>query len=293
MLAAGDLDATFLPSASMLGVSLRKAGDELLAPVAPLTRYRAGHVTGIPFLYPWANRLATRHYRVGDQSVDVAPDAPVDPNGLPIHGTVAGLPFDVVIVDGDAARLRARLDATDTPRIAQSFPFPHTVEVDARVDDRALTITTTVHATGDLAVPVSFGYHPYLRLTGAPRHTWRLRMPERAHVALDERQLPTGAATGAATDEPVDDRPLGHRTYDDHYRLGADRRFELEAAGRRLTVTFDTGYPYAQVYAPPRTQFLCIEPMTATVNALVDGTAPVAEPGHHYEATWSVAVADV
>jgi galactose mutarotase-like enzyme len=136
---------------------------------------------------------------------------------------------------------------------------------------------------------VSFGYHPYFRVPGASRPTWRLRMPGRVHLALDDRQLPSGVTT----EEPVDDRPVRHRTYDDHYRLGDDRRFALEAAGRSLTVTFDTGYPYAQVYAPPRTQFLCIEPMTATVNALVDGTAPVVEPGHRYEATWSVSVTDV
>src|SRR4051812_30313293 len=83
----GALRATFLPSCSMLGVSLAHDGDELLAPIAPLDRYRQGHVTGVPFLYPWANRLGAWSYDALGRHVDVAPGSPVDTNGIPIHGT--------------------------------------------------------------------------------------------------------------------------------------------------------------------------------------------------------------
>ena len=39
----------------------------------------------------------------------------------------------------------------------------------------ALTITTTVHAI-DQAVPVAFGFHPYLTLPGAHRDDWRVSL---------------------------------------------------------------------------------------------------------------------
>jgi aldose 1-epimerase len=281
-LATSELEATFLPSLSMLGVSLRHRGDELLAPIAPLDRYRAGHVTGIPLLYPWANRLRGWSYDAQGKHVNVARDVPVDPQGLPIHGTVAGIPFDVVHLDG--TRLHTRLDATSTDAIMRSFPFPHELGLDVSLTNETLTITTTVHATGDSAVPISFGFHPYFRLPRARRAEWRLRLPRRDRLTLDAHQLPTDDTTP----EPEDDRAIGNRTFDDLYALAGDRNFELATHDRRLTVTFDDGFPYAQVYAPPRTQFACIEPMTAPVNALVDGTAPAVAPGDSFQATWQV-----
>ena len=42
-------------------------------------------------------------------------------------------------------------------------------------------------------MPVAFGYHPYLRLPGAPREAWEVTLPVRAHAELDDRGIPTGA----------------------------------------------------------------------------------------------------
>ena len=74
-----------------------------------------------------------------------------------------------------------------------------------------LTVATIVLPTGDVAVPVSFGWHPYLRLPGVPRSEWRVELPVRTRALLDERGLPTGET------EPVEIEPgpLGERTYDD------------------------------------------------------------------------------
>jgi galactose mutarotase-like enzyme len=282
----GALRATFLPACSMLGVGLEHAGDELLAPIAPLDRYRQGHVTGMPLLYPWANRLGRWSYDALGRHVDVSRDAPVDDNGIPIHGTVTGLPFEVTHLD--ANRVTAQLDAS-TPRIAESFPFPHVAVIDAVVTGDTMQVTTTIDATGSGSdVPVSFGFHPYFRLPGAPRARWKLRMPARDHVELDERQLPTGKRVP----EPEEDRAIARRTFDDCYALTTDdRRFVVSTPTLQLTLTFDDAYPYAQVYAPPRSRFVCIEPMTAPVNALVDGTFPTVARGTSLSATWRAAVA--
>ncbi len=65
------LDATFLPELGMLGVSLRHHGEELLALPGGLEGYRAGNVTGLPLLAPWANRLGARCYEVEGVVVDL------------------------------------------------------------------------------------------------------------------------------------------------------------------------------------------------------------------------------
>ena len=50
------------------------------------------------------------------------------------------------------------------------------------------------------------------------------------------------------------------------------------------TLEVGEGYRYGQVFAPPEEEFVCLEPMAATVNALLAGTYPVARPGAPYAA---------
>ena len=48
-----------------------------------------------------------------------------------------------------------------------------------------LTWSVTLTATGDVPVPVSFGWHPYLRLPGVPRAEWDLQLPLVREALLD------------------------------------------------------------------------------------------------------------
>jgi aldose 1-epimerase len=63
------------------------------------------------------------------------------------------------------------------------------------------------------------------------------------------------------------------------------------AIGSRLTVTFLAGYPFAQVFAPPASDFVCFEPMTAPTNALRSGVGlRLVEAGNAFAAAFSIAV---
>jgi aldose 1-epimerase len=143
---------------------------------------------------------------------------------------------------------------------------------------------TTVTPSTGRAVPVSFCWHPYVRLPAAARKEWTLRWPACRHVEVDDHIMPTGVTTA----QPAERAPLGRRTFDDHYVLGKDRRFEVAAAGRALRFTFDRNYPFAQLYVPPRGEFMAIEPMTATIDALGRGEAPLCESGHQFAATFTI-----
>jgi aldose 1-epimerase len=114
MLAAGDLETTFLPELGLLGASLRHRGEELLALPGGLAGYRRGEVTGLPLLAPWANRLAGRSYRVDRTTVDLEGVAlPTDGHGRPIHGTMTarrGWRLASVQAEPSAAWLRATFD---------------------------------------------------------------------------------------------------------------------------------------------------------------------------------------
>jgi galactose mutarotase-like enzyme len=285
-LRAGRYEATFRPDVAMLCASLRFRGDEYVAWPRTLTQFRAGGATAIPLLHPWANRLAGNTYRAAGRRVALhGVSLPHDPNGLPIHGNLLGVAFDVV--RANATRVVARLDYGAYPEKLRAFPFPHVVTIDARLDaSRGLTIATAVEPTAGRPVPVSFGWHPFVRLPKAARREWELRWPACEHVEVDNRVLPTGARTP----QPAARAPIGGRTFDDHYALGRDRRFAISTGRRTLTFTFDRSYPYAQLYAPPRRRFVAIEPMTATVDALGAGTTPVVAPGDRFRAAFTMAV---
>jgi galactose mutarotase-like enzyme len=309
VLRAGGYEATFVPSVGMLGSSLRRRGRELLT-FTGLAGYRNGHVTALPLLHPWANRLGSSTYQLGSTWVDVEHEPPVHlNNGLPIHGTLvaaAGWQIEAEIADGTRAMLQARYDFGHHPEQLRSFPFPHDIVLFAELSDLGLRLTTTIANTGPGVVPVSFGWHPYLQLDGVPRRELALDLPAREHLELDLRMLPTGASVV----EPAVTLALGDGsrevTLDDSYRLGPggdDRRFALRriAGGHlgtdpgggtddaeRVVMDMVDGYTYAQLYAPTNQAFVAIEPMTAPVNALVTGEHRDVEPGSSFSATFTV-----
>ncbi len=282
-LAAGELSATFIPDLGMTGVSLTWKATEYLALPGGLRALRAGATTGLPLLAPWANRLAHRRYRAAGIDVDLAGlQLGVDGNGLPIHGLLVGQP-GWRVTGRSTSRSRATMRAA-TDVDAPAFPFPHRIELSITASDRQLTIDTTVVPTGRRPVPVAFGWHPYLQVPSAPRSRWRLRLPARTHLALDALGIPTGGEAA----EPQEAEPIACRTYDDLYRLGRDRRLALVADDATLTMHAESGYAYAQVWVPRGRPFAALEPMTSPTNSLVDGTAPLVEPGDVFTARFSL-----
>jgi aldose 1-epimerase len=288
--------AVFTPQIGMLGCSLTHDGEELLGHRGGLARYEAtGSTMGIPLLHPWANRLAGLSYTVGERAVQIDPDSPrvrTDPNGLPIHGLVNAWPhwelMETTTGIPPAARLSSRL-AFNEPELLEAFPFEHELFVYVDLTDATLSITTILEASGDTAVPVAFGYHPYLQLPDVSRADWEFEIPVREKLVLDDVMIPTGAT------EPVDPYAgrLGETTYDDGYAgIEPGTRFAVSGGGRRIEVELTRGYPFAQVYAPESEDVICFEPMTAPTNALVSGRhLPLVAPGDRYEAEFALSVA--
>ena len=292
-LATGEITATFLPGRGMLGASLRHGGGELLGRVEDLAAAaQAGSTCGIPLLYPWANRLGGLRYQAAGRTVELTPGSPLlhfDGSGLPMHGVPwAQLAWSVSELAAD--RMKARLDWRRTDLLAV-FPFPHRLEMTATLRPDGLTVETTLCADQASAVPVSFGFHPYFRLPGLPRAEWQIELPAMSRLLLDERSIPTGEETPA----PAFDAKLGDRAFDDGFALPDPHAwFSIAGNGRRITVEFVEGYPYAQVFAPRGKDFAAFEPMTAPTNALVSGRGlRLVDPGSLFRATFRVNVQEI
>jgi aldose 1-epimerase len=265
--------------------SLRHRGEELLGAVSGLGVPDVPWISGIPLLHPWANRLGGFGYSFDGEVVAFAPSSPdiyLEEHGLPLHGlrpAVSGWE----VVESTAWRLVAGREFVDVPE----FPFDHRLQVAAELSETTLTLTTTITPSGARSVPVVFGYHPFLQLPGVPRAEWEIVLPVGDRLLLDERHVPTGERAPAGDL----DGPLGERTFDDGFTLDELRGpFVLQGGGRRIEVAFESGYPYAQIFAPEIADVICFEPMTAPADALRHAPEAVA-PGQSFSARFSVSVA--
>lgn len=293
--ADAQLDATFAPTLGMIACSLRQRGAELLGQRGGLAKYAAsGSTMGIPLLHPWANRLSGFSYAVGGRTVTLDRHSPLlhrDANGLPMHGLVAAYRAWRVTARAatdTSAYFSAVLDFGADPVLLGAFPFPHTLALDVALRGATLTMTTTLRPTADVAVPVSFGFHPYLQLPGVERAEWYAEAPVRRRLRLDAHMIPTGDS------EPIAIEPgrLGDRIFDDLFTdLDRPARFVVAGGGRRITVAFDDGYPFAQLYAPAGEPLICFEPMTAPTNALVSGNGlTMVAPDAEYRTAFAITV---
>jgi aldose 1-epimerase len=269
-LVAGDLEAVFLPNHGMLGASLRHRGVELLGRVEDLDAAAAkGSTAGIPFLHPWANRLAEPRYRIRGRQVELDLSSPLlhlDEHKLPIHGVPwSRLRWEVAEARRDFVTARLEWSARELLTI---FPFRHRIELTAIIRSDGLTLETTLVAGSDGPVPLSFGFHPYFRLPGLPRAKWHLGLPEMQRLVLDVRGIPNGDEESFGSFNGQ----LSENCFDDGFVLLQERTsFSVVGAAYTVGVDFLEGYRYTQVFAPKDKDYIALEPMTAPTSALTSG----------------------
>lgn len=275
--------------------SLTLGDRELLAERNGLEGYiERGSTMGVPLLHPWANRLGGLTYSAAGRDVALDADSALfkrDPAGLPMHGAWPTLlQWDVLESgsDGETASLLARLEWDRGHAAFELFPFPHRLEYRARAAARSVELALALEPTADVPVPVSFGFHPYLRIPGGARQSAEMSLPVRRALLSDDSMLPTGET------EPFEPGPrrLGDTEWDQEFsELGDPARFVLRGGESEVSLTFLRGFPFAHVFAPADSDFVCFEPMTAPTNALVTGAdLAVVAPGGRYEAAFEIAV---
>jgi aldose 1-epimerase len=292
-LIAGDLEAIFLPGHGMLCASLRHRGEEILRRVEDLeTAAARGSTAGIPLLHPWANRLAASRYSAAGRDVELDLSSPLlhfDEHGLPIHGVPwSRLTWEVT--ENTQDRLVARLDWTRDELLAV-FPYRHQMQLTATLRPEGLTFETVLNAGMDDAVPVSFGFHPYLGLPGLRRDQWRLVLPPMRKLVLDRQGIPTGE------EDPFGglDSCLDERDFDDGFALSEERvSFSVKGAERCVSVELLSGYRYAQVFAPKEQDYIALEPMTAPAGALTSCRGlRLVQPGQNFRAAFRVYIGTI
>lgn len=230
-------------------------------------------LNGIPFLAPWGNRLDAGFQSSGKWHALDAAGLRRDANGLPIHGLLTASALWAVVdlaEDEKQASVTSRLNFGAHPELMAHWPYRHEYEMTYRLAGGALEVSTTIRNTGDEAMPVAIGFHPYFVLPGVSRDEVAVRVPASSHVDTDAKLLATGAFTANQLPEwvPLRSHPLDDGFTDLIRDPDGRARFSISAGSRGIHVDFGPRYSVAIVYAPPGERYVCVEPMTAITNGI-------------------------
>ncbi len=256
-------------------------------------------LNGIPFLAPWANRMAGGGIRVDGQEHRFGEGLRTDAHGLPIHGMLTVSPHWKMMTmdwDSESAQVTSRLEFWRHPELMANWPFAHTYEMTHRLANGELEIRTRILNLDARRMPVAIGFHPYFQLPGVERQKAFVKVPVRRHVETDDRLVATGEFREVSFPARV---ALADNTFDDGFvglESGQDgmSEFIFEGGGRRVEVKFGPRYTVAIVYSPRGQEFLCFEPMTSItngVNLAAEGKYPDlqwVEPGGIWEESFRV-----
>lgn len=137
-------------------------------------------------LIPWPNRLADGAYEFGGRELQVPVSEPGRRTAL--HGLACWESWDITEASDDAVTLTLDLPAQP------GYPFALTVDVEYRLTDTGLVVTTEASNQGGEALPYGVGFHPWISPGDAAVSECTLALGASAHVEVDDRLLPTGTA---------------------------------------------------------------------------------------------------
>jgi aldose 1-epimerase len=138
------------------------------------------------------------------------------------------------------------------------------------LSDDALILEASVEA--DDAMPAALGWHPWFLRRGEVR----VELHADAVLEVDD-MIPTGRAQPPEGALDLGDGPdLGDRRIDDTY-TGVRSPITIRWPDLELQMAFGPEFGSAVVYTPPDT--FCVEPQTATPNALALPPAEAAAAG--------------
>jgi aldose 1-epimerase len=263
-------------------------------------------MAGIPFLAPWADILDEQAFYANGTRYAFDMQLGNVRGARPGHGFLTtARQWQVVELQADRASawVTSRLDVFREPAWMKQFPFAHRIAMTYRLQNGELEVRTSIENLSAEPMPVSVGFHPYLKLTDSTRDEWIISVPAKTHWLLAQTKVPTGETepierlfpdpqAAALADYNLDDvftdlvRDEQGRA---HARIaGKKQRLELLIGPnwRGLTVwapnpagtglgsnAFSTNPPPAGAATAPKPpaqdpDFICFEPLAAIVNGL-------------------------
>ena len=206
-------------------------------------------------LVPFSGRVRDGRFVFAGRHIALARNFGNSPHA--IHGNAWKSPWKVTAHDAASASLVLEHERGD-------WPFAYRAEQHFLLTPRSLEIELIVANTDAAAMPLGIGQHPYFPYTpGMTVQAEVAQMWEAEHdmpVRLSRNDTVEGLARGLK---------MAAVSLDNNF-IGWKRVATLRwpETGRRLRMTAQPPLSYLVVYTPPSRDFLCVEPVSNTVDWL-------------------------
>lgn len=245
----------------------------------------AGHI-----LAPWPGRIDSGEYEFGGVTHRVPWNEPATRTAM--HGLVGWLTWTAVDVSESAVSLECSLPAQP------GYPFPLQLRVRWSVGPGGLRASHYVSNIGATPCPFGLGVHPYVKLPGSTLGQWKLTVPAKTELTVDDRNLPTGTTKARFTEPTL----LGETVLDTSFgdlERGSDGNAAVvltaEDDSEEVTVWADSSFGWFHVYTSDtldgdrRRRSVAVEPMSCPPNAMRTGTDLVTlAPGELWSGIWGI-----
>ena len=294
--------AVIVPAAGCQCLSYRAGTLDVVAgPASPDAWREHPHRGGIPILFPWPGRIAGARFTFEGREFRLPVN---DPLGHSIHGFACERAFRVT--RRGPYFVTSILDSADYSDLNSIWPWPFALEIDYEVGN-GLRLKARITNTGNSAMPLGFGAHPYFHAPLNPqgmRDAMMIQLDADARWPLDANMIPTGDTEPLAGKFDLRaPRPLGADTYDDVFRMAAISKDDASMPRARLIdpslkvaveVRADAAFGDFVVFAPPNNPVVALEPYTCAPDAFNLAARGVAAgmreltPGQTFEAGFEI-----
>ncbi len=205
-------------------------------------------------LVPFSNRIAHAHLAFRGRAIDLAPNFPPEPHAIHGHGWQS--PWEVA--DRSEGALR-----TVYEHEADEWPWTYRAEQTYTLSERSLTIDISVTNLASEPMPAGVGLHPYFPRTPGTR----VRTSAEAVWLSDDESLPTERVEVPDEWRLENLDPNGVAL--DHNFSGWSHSARIEWGDRdtALVLSADEPLDHLVVFTPPGENFLCVEPVSNTLDA--------------------------
>ncbi len=252
-------------------------------------------LAGIPFLYPFANRLSKKEFFLENKRIRIEKHPSLfDANQFPLHG---------FLLKTNLWNLKHKTDKTIESWIRfdpsfnfySMFPFLHTIEYKIELRDHQIHFYITIKP--EEKIPLSFGFHPYFLLCEDKSQT-QVLLPAQSHIKTNDFLIPVGQLT--PMEEFFRNKSINYLNLQEGYAFSLNHFFDdgftdffyqnrynkisLIQKEYNLNLFMDPFYKVCQIYSPIDANFVCIEPMISQTNAFISKTyqALTEEKTFHY-----------
>jgi aldose 1-epimerase len=199
-------------------------------------------------LVPFCNRIPGGRFRFDGRDVALPPNMGRHPH--PLHGQGWRAPWRVEQASAGTAKLAFDHADGDWPWRYRAFQY-------VELSSRSVRVTLSVTNLAETPMPAALGFHPYF-----PRAPDQRLKAEVSGVWLaDDDQLPVRHHAGPWRKDWNGGDTVEDAELIDHCHTGWAGQAELTSASGSTRVTASPNCRWLHVYAPPRADFFCVEPV--------------------------------